>query len=66
MASFVWTSDEADPCKGADKWEIGSATPKNIRPMPIPAENSMHNQEKRKILVFIFVSQADVTEFSQA
>lgn len=48
MASFVWTSDEADPCKGADKWEIGSATPKNIRPMPIPAENSMHNQEKKE------------------
>lgn len=48
MASFVCTRGEADPCKGADKWTIGSATPKNIKPMPMPAENNMHNQEKKE------------------
>ncbi len=33
--------------KGLDrKWLSGSATPQNIRPMPMPAANSMENQEK--------------------
>ncbi len=30
---------------GAVKWVTGSATPKNIRPMPMPAENSIANQD---------------------
>ncbi len=31
--------------RGAPKWYIGSATPKNIRPMPIPALNIMAIQD---------------------
>ncbi|MNR45318.1 hypothetical protein D3C85_1641530 [compost metagenome] len=32
------------PTGGLVKCMTGSATPKNIKPMPIPAENSMANQ----------------------
>lgn len=34
------------PTGGDMKCMTGSATPKNIRPMPMPAENSMANQVK--------------------
>lgn len=34
------------PTGGDMKCMTGSATPKNIRPIPMPAENSMANQVK--------------------
>jgi hypothetical protein len=32
------------PPKAELKWDSGSETPKNIKPIPIPAANSMENQ----------------------
>jgi len=31
---------------GFEKWEIGSATPQNIRTVPMPPAKSMVNQER--------------------
>lgn len=38
------SADPAPSATDAEKWEIGSDTPKNISPMPMPAANSIANQ----------------------
>lgn len=46
MASRAAATVPASPTGGATRCMTGSATPKNIRPMPMPAENSIANQVK--------------------
>ena len=38
------SAEPAPSAKDEVKCEIGSDTPKNIRPMPMPAANSIENQ----------------------
>ncbi len=44
IASRAAATVPPSPVGGEMKCITGSATPKNIRPMPMPAENSMANQ----------------------
>ena len=41
-------SAASKPSGGCRKCSTGSDTPKNIRPMPVPAANSMANQVDRE------------------
>ncbi|CFN83163.1 Uncharacterised protein [Bordetella pertussis] len=44
MASRAASAVPPSPTGGSMKCMTGSATPKNIRPIPMPVENSMANQ----------------------
>ncbi|MNE82639.1 hypothetical protein D3C80_1793790 [compost metagenome] len=44
IASRAASTVPPSPTGGLEKCITGSATPKNIKPMPMPAENNMANQ----------------------